>query len=87
MHGFVAGRNHLPALHNIAALPIGNDAARFFDNWDKRLNVIRLQNLLNHQINMAARQKGIIITITAIPRKSHGTAKPVPNRLFICSDK
>ena len=53
MHGAVAASNRCAAFMRRAALPIGHNAARFFNNRNQRLNIDIFQALLDHRINLA----------------------------------
>ena len=66
MKAGIATCHNLSALMGRPALPVRNNAARLLDNRNKRLNVIRLQTLVKHNVDEAGGQQRIIIAISAI---------------------
>ena len=61
------GGQHLTAIIDRAALPVGDDAARSLDHRNRGLHVIGFEAGLDHQIDLTGSDQRIGIAIGAIP--------------------
>jgi hypothetical protein len=69
VHALVAGGDDAAAVRGRAAVPVGDDAARAFDDGDQRHHVVALESGLDHQVDMPGRDHAIGVAVAAIARE------------------